>query len=212
MPLATRTSLFAFPSCLALVLCATGCPPGPEIDDLRRENMRLNERITDQDHQLAAMRATLDGMNRQLAVARALTDEDLESIYYPEKLVIASLSGGDDYDGKPGDDGVTIHLKPVDRDGDTLKVVGDVRIELYDLENPEGHKLIGQYTFPAGEIAEYWYGGFLTYHYSFKCPWQKGPPRHPDITIRATFVDYLTERLVTAQTLCTVKLPPLEPE
>ena len=184
-----------------------GCQSTRELD-LQRKINRLNDTIADKNNQLAAQRATIDGLHDQLQVARALTDKDLEKLFYPEKILIDTLSGGDDYDGQPGDDGVTVYLKPIDRDGDPIKVAGDVRIELYDLANPPDQNLIGQYVIPVEEVSRLWYGKLATYHYTIRCPWQNGPPQHTEITIRATFVDYLTRRVITAQSLCTVTLPP----
>lgn len=178
------------------------------VRDLRREITVLKERIEEKDNQLVTQRVTIEQLHEQLNVARGLTDEDLKKIFYPEKIEIVSLSGGDDYDGQPGDDGVTVYLRPIDRDGDAVKVAGDIRIELYDLQNPSGEKLIAEYFVPADEVSKLWYGRLTTYHYTVRCPWQKGPPKHDEITIRATFVDYLTQRVITAQTVCTVKPAP----
>lgn len=139
---------------------------------------------------------------------RGISDEDLERIFYPEKLVIDKLSGGSDYDGRPGDDGVTVYLRPVDREGNVIKVVGDISIQLYDLAAPPQQNFIGEYKIPVDQAGRLWHGKFLTNHYTIKCPWPHGPPKHTEITIRATFVDYLTKRVISAQTTCTVKLPP----
>lgn len=184
-----------------------GCQSLEEME-LRREITGLTEQIEQKDSQLVAQRLTIEQLHQQLDTARGFTNEDLEKIFYPEKIEIVSLSGGDDYDGKPGDDGITVYLRPVDRDGDAVKVAGDIRIELYDLQNPSGQKLIGEYFVPADQVAEHWYGKLATYHYTVRCPWQQGLPKHNEITIRATFVDYLTQRVMTAQIVRTFKPAP----
>ena len=184
-----------------------GCRSTGEMD-LQREITKLKGQLEDRDNQLVAQRITIDKQHEQLQVCRAISDEDLKKIFYPEQIEIAILSGGDDYDGKPGDDGVTVYLRPLDRYGDALKVAGDIRIELYDLQNPSGQKLIGEYYFPVDQVAKLWYGKLATYHYSLRCPWQDGPPQHREITIRVTFVDYLTQRVLTAQTVREVKPSP----
>ena len=187
------------------VAAFSGCAP-PGNADLELKVTRLEERLDDRNNELAAQRSTIQQLNKQLTTARALTDEDLKKVYYPEKLVIGPLTGGEDYDGTAGDDGVTVFLRPVDRDGDVLKVVGDIRIELFDLQAPDGRRLLGSYYVPADRVHENWYGKFLTYHYTIRCPWKTGPPAHDEITIRATFVDYLTQRVMTAQVVRTVAL------
>jgi len=124
------------------------------------------------------------------------------------RLEIEKLSGGEDYDGQPGDDGVTVYLKPLDKVGDIVKALGDIRIQLYDLANPPGRNLVGEYHFPAKTVGDKWHGKLMTYHYTLKCPWQRGAPEHSEITIRAVFRDYLTGHVMSTQTTCTVRPPP----
>jgi hypothetical protein len=189
------------------LLCGAGCPDDRLIK-LREENQDLKAKIAEKNDLLLAQRAQLDGLNERLAIARGIKPEDMKYVFVPEKLRIDRLSGGEDYDGAPGDDGVTVYLQPVDQAGDVLKVAGDIRIELYDLANPEGQKLIAERFVPVTEAAEHWYGKLMTNHYTIRCPWSKGPPAHAEITIRARFVDYLSQRVITAQSVCTVRLAP----
>lgn len=189
------------------LLPSAGCPSAAELE-LRRRVDQLTGQVTEKDHQLAAQRLTIEQLHQQLGQVRGLTPEDLEKTFYPEKIEIASLSGGDDYDGRPGDDGVTVYLRPLDRDGDAVKVAGDIRVELYDLANPPDQNLIGVYSIGVDQVSQLWYGKFATYHYTVRCPWKDGPPRHDEITIRATFVDYLTQRVITAQTACKISPAP----
>lgn len=191
---------------LAVGLLVAGCQSPAEIS-LRREITGLRETIKQKDHQLVAQKATIDELNAQLAVARSISEEDLKRVFYPERLIIDRLSGGADYDGKPGDDGVTVYLKPVDKDGDVIKVAGDIRIQLFDLAAPPARNLVGEYFIPVDQVGQLWHGKLLTNHYTIKCPWPK-PPENTELTIRATFVDYLTKRVVSAQATCQVRLPP----
>ncbi|MBU0640155.1 MAG: hypothetical protein KKB50_14915 [Planctomycetes bacterium] len=193
--------------CVATAALWTGCAATPA-NEYERQISRLERTIAEKDHQLVAQKATIDELHRRLATARAFTPEQLAHIFYPETLVIDSLTGGADYDGQPGDDGVTVYLKPTDRAGDTVKVAGDIRITLYDLANPPDQTLVGEYVIPADQAGPLWYGRLMTHHYTIRCPWLTGPPRHAELTIRASFVDYLTQRAMTAQTTCTVELPP----
>lgn len=193
---------------LALVVLLTcGCQNQSQIE-LRRQVAELTARVEEQEDRLLAQQSTIEQQRKQIDRIRGWTEQDFAVIYTPVKIEIEGLSGGEDYDGVPGDDGMTVYLKPIDDHGDTLKVAGDIRIELYDLQNPEGQKLIGEYAVPAKEVAKYWYGRLATYHYTIRCPWRDGPPRHNEITIRATFVDYLTQRVMTTQTVRNVRLAP----
>ncbi len=191
----------------AAALTLIGCQSDGRLDYERRIST-LQQQIDRQKEQIAAQQATIDELQRQLQVARGLSDKDLQNIYYPERIEILGLSGGENLDGQPGDDGVVVYLRPVDRDGDAIKAAGEVRIRLFDLQAPEGHTLVGEYVFPVEKLRSCWFGKFMTYHYALHCPWQHGPPAHREITIRATFIDYLTRRAMSAQATCTVALPP----
>lgn len=201
-------ALPVIPVLVGLALLATGCVD-TTVMDLRREIGQLNDTIRQKDRELVEQRSTIAELNRQLETARGLSQADMQKLVYPERLVIGSLSGGDDYDSQPGHDGITLYLQPTDKDGDALKVAGSIRVELYDLANPPDQNLLGVIDIPAEKTRELWYGKLMTYHYTVKCPWPGGRrPAHPDITVRATFVDFLTRRVMTAQATFTVKLAP----
>jgi hypothetical protein len=194
-------------SLLLAAVLSLGCQPPAEVT-LRKEVSELRETIKKKDGELATQKATIDQLEKQLEVARGLSEADLKLIYYPVKLEIERLSGGESYDNKPGDDGVTVFLRPIDRDGDAIKVAGSIRIQLYDLAAPPDQNLIGEYYIPVEQSGKLWYGQLCTYHYAIKCPFPNGPPKHTEVTIRAILVDYLTKRVVSAQATCQIKLPP----
>jgi len=189
------------------LLLAGACQTTRRID-YERELQVLRETIAGQQDQLTAQRATIDTLTEQLDTARAIKPEDLAKIFHPVQLEIDRLSGGYDADGQPGDDGVVVYLRPRDAEGDVLKVAGEIRIQLYDLAAPPRENLIGECVIPVEQAREMWHGKLLTNHYTIRCPWPHGPPRHSTITINATFIDYLTQRVLSAQRTCEVRLPP----
>lgn len=187
-----------------MLVAVPACGPDSNIE-LRREIAQLRQQLDERDGQLVAQKARIDELQRSLQSARGISDQDLQHIYYPEKLLIDGLSGGYDRDGQPGDDGVVVYLKPIDRFGDVVKAAGTVRIELFDLA--DGGAKVGECELSVEETAKAWYGMLMTQHYTIHCPWTT-PPRNPEITVRALFTDYLTERVVTAQSVALVRLAP----
>ena len=194
---------------MTISLLLVGCySSGPS--DAERELRLAHETIADQRNQLAAQKTTIDSLQRQIDSIRSIQPSDLAKIFYPEKLEIDRLSGGYETDKQPGDEGIVVYLRPLDGQGDVLKVAGDIHIQLY---SPAGDRptddliLIGEYHIPVEQSRELWYGKLMTYHYTIKCPWLKGPPKYPEVTIRASFVDYLTQRVISAQQTCKVQLP-----
>ncbi len=189
-----------------LLALPTGCG-GPTVAELKADLARREARIDEQQEQIETLRKNLAGTREQLLQARGLDPQRWERAFRPVDVRIATRSGGANYDNKPGDDGVTVYLQPIDRDGDVVKVAGEIRIQLYDLAAAPGRQLIGEYRVPAEECGSHWYGKLLTQHFTVKCPWPSGPPEHSNITIRATFIDDLTGNVMTAQEAVEVALP-----
>ncbi|MFW6133396.1 MAG: hypothetical protein ACOC8F_05820 [Planctomycetota bacterium] len=166
--------------------------------------------------QLAELRETNRGLQQDLVAKRkridtlmGLGDKRLEKLFHVADIKLGRYTGGVDTDGEPGHDAIKVYLRPMDADGSTIKAAGEVTIRLYDLAMPESEELLAVYTWPVEKLSQQWSSGFMTYHFSFVCPW-KTRPRHDEITVRVEFVDYLTGEHFTAQKLCKVDLPPAD--
>lgn len=191
-------------TCIAVTIC--GCIT-PQAADLQLKLAARDKTIEQNESQLAAQRVTIEDLRTRLLKAQNLDPDRLNKIYFPVELKIASLSGGADYDGKPGDDGVTVYMQPLDRDGDVIKAAGDLRVQLFDLAAAPERQLVGEISVSADECGKLWYGKLMTQHFTVKCPWRASPPEHDEITIRATFADLLTGNVINAQTTCRVNTP-----
>jgi len=197
-------------SAVAVLASASGCEPprGGAMAQLKVENERLAEQIEQLKADLARREQQIQQRDLQIANLQRLGSKRLDLLYYPVRVEIVWPTGGADYDGKAGDDGVTVYLRPIDQDGHAIKAAGEIRIELFDLAAPDGQRLIGRYVLDVEHAREAWYGRALTYHYTIQCPWRTGPPAHPEITVRATFIDYLTGRELHDTKVCTIRYPP----
>jgi hypothetical protein len=153
------------------------------------DNARLTRQISDQDQRILSL--------------LAMGDKRMDRLFHVKDVSLGDYTGGVDTNGKAGDDAIKVYLLPMDQDGSILKAAGDVKIQLYDLAAAPADNLIGEYNFSVDQIGKYWSSGFLTYHYSFVCPW-KQPPQHNQITVRVEFVEYLTGRHFTAQKVCSI--------
>ncbi|MBK8914702.1 MAG: hypothetical protein IPM64_08925 [Phycisphaerales bacterium] len=189
----------------AMLLALSGCASTPNTD-LNRELVRLRERSAQQERELAARSATIDELHRRLSVATGVDARQLQYFYYPETIQVAPLSGGYDDDGKPGDEGVVVYLRPLDRDGDVVKVAGSIRVQLFDLSLPPDQTSLGELTIPIEKCREHWYGKLMTQHYTIRVPWQR-PPQAEEVTVRATFANLFPQRVVTTQAVVKVRPP-----
>ena len=191
---------------LLLAAAAIGCngaaPDGDvgRLQKLEQENVKLRA-------EAGKLRETITAQGTQIETLQALGPKRLDKLFYVTSIKLGRYTGGVDLDGKEGDDGIRVYLIPQDADGHTLKAAGNVRVQLFDLAAEEKDRMIATYTFTVETIGKNWAGGFLTKHYKFDCPW-KTPPARAEITVRASFTDYLTGKDFTAQKLCKVDLPP----
>ena len=130
----------------------------------------------------------------------------IEDLFVVDQIKIPSRSGGIDLDGKPGDEGVVVYVQPIDAAGDVIKAAGAITIQLTDLTTIGSPRTIAtlEYTKP-DIVKKSWYGGFLTNHYSFKCPFpESAAPVPGEVHVRVLFFDWLTGREFSAST--TVKV------
>ena len=94
----------------------------------------------------------------------------------------------------------------VDQYNQKLKAAGTFDIEAFDLANPT-NPLVGKWHLDLDQSNAGWNSTLLEYTYGFILPFQS-PPRHPDITIKVTFFDELTQTPFTNQKVVTITLPP----
>lgn len=182
---------------LAPVGCTSGAERGrilKENDALRREKERLERTVAQRD-------ATIASLDRQTETLKGFGPDRKADLFAPVSLEIASLSGGADYDGKPGDDGITIYLRPHDADGDVVKVPGRMRVQLVDNTDIGSPRVLGVYPFDdLNEVRKTWHGKFATQHFTLKCPFPAGVelPKTRRVLVSAEFLDLLTGATLTA--------------
>ncbi|MCJ7543751.1 MAG: hypothetical protein MUP47_04165 [Phycisphaerae bacterium] len=200
---------------IVLGVCTGGCEPTvstEKFDRLNQQWIDSQRESRDLTRRYQELEETVGRQNEQIAILQNLGDKRLEKLFYVTSLEMGRRSGGVDKVGQDGDDAVIVYLQPVDADGHVIKAAGDVTVQLYDLANPPAENLIGEFHWPVEEMGKTWAGGFLgSSHFSLLCPWPAGPPAHNQITVRATFTDYLTGKTFTAQKIVSVHLPGAAP-
>lgn len=207
----TRSIHLSGRALLAIVLAAAGCNtvPAPEYAKVQRELIDAQSRISKLEEQVAAKQQVIDVMKGQVAELRSMKPENLEQLIVPVSIEMERLSGGYDEDGQPGDDGLVLYVRPIDRNADVVKAAGSLKIALLDLANPPDDYLLGEYLFDLNKTRELWYGRLWTSHFAVHCPWHPDkPPAHGEITARVEFHELLTGRTLTTQGVYKIKLRP----
>lgn len=199
MNVASRPALFrvcAISSCLLI----SACTADSRIAGLTRENQSLRENIQLLEQQNKVMSEELAASRQQVGTLSGLGEERPADLFAPVAIEIASLSGGTNMDNLPGDDGVTVHLRPVDADGQVVKVPGAIAIQLLDNSDFAHPRVIALCEVRASdEIRKTWMGILGTNHYTIRCPFPSGValPHSQKITVNASFTDFLTGRVLT---------------
>jgi len=179
---------------------AVGCAPNPRIAELTRENQSLREERQKTEHEWQLCQAELAGIRSQVEQVSELGPDRPADLFAPVSIEIASLSGGANYDDRPGDDGITVHLRPKDADGQVVKAPGRVTIQLLDNSDMAAPKVIAVCTVEKPEeLRQAWMGILGTSHYSIRCRFPDGValPASQKLLVGASFVDFLTGKTLT---------------
>ncbi|MCE5280127.1 MAG: hypothetical protein ABFD92_06000 [Planctomycetaceae bacterium] len=175
----------------------------PDADSLAKQVSQLEA----QNQKLAA---DLAERQKQIQTLQGLGGEKrLEKIYHVNAIELGRYTGGVDTDKKPGDDAIDVFISPLDQQRDKIKAAGSLTVEIYDLAQPAGENLVSRCDWNVDELAKLWKSGLMANFYRVRCPLAKDRPlKHPDLTIRVAFTDYLTGKQFTAQTTAKATLPP----
>lgn len=187
-------------SLMVMLIGLGGCTPSTEIARLRQINQTLRVELNQTHREVQRRDGTIASLQQQIDTLKEFRPNRPADLFAPVNIEIVSRSGGANYDNRPGDDGVTVYLRPVDFDGDPVKAAGDIIIELIDNSVPGSPTTIKVYEFKNPEhLRKLWHSRFGTNHYALKCEFPRNytKPSSRKITVSATFVDYLTGARLT---------------
>jgi hypothetical protein len=193
--------------CASAAVLIFGCGhPNKANVELRKQNQSLQSELADLKRQHEVDLARIRDLESSAPTVPTLPPERLEKLVTTYGLKVGRLTGGADFDpNQPGDEGLNIHVAPVDRTGEPIKAAGSFVVEAFDLSR-SGDTRIGRWEFPIDQVQKYWVNFLTQTNYVLPAPWQNGSPQHPEITVKVTFTDELTGRQFEAQKVVHVKL------
>lgn len=122
---------------------------------------------------------------------------DLEDITHDEvpasdirvaRIVLNSrLSGGYDFDGRPGDDGLLLVIEPQNMSGQYLPLPGDLTITVEDPRRAGADARVARWDFNAVETVDYMKKTLLGRGIHLKLPWPNQPPDQSMLKVFATY-------------------------
>lgn len=179
---------------LAWFCCAAGCAGfqtemlESELREREDEALLVRAHAQDLQFQLAGCRRENNVLRSQLrdSGTKGMLPEQAAALFSLNKITLNRLvTGGVDTDGRPGDDALRVVLEPRDQRGDLIKSPGTITIELVDLALDPADRRVGYWTFDLETALKHWRGGLFGTGYHFKLPWQRGFPRHQDLSLHA---------------------------
>ena len=190
-----------------------GCGPTPREIDLEKqltaktvEVIELNDRLAKRDEKIYALTGRVESLT-------GMGERGGKPFFEIAEVQLLDITSGVDIDGKPGDDGVAIYIRPVDRDGDTLKRAGEMRVKLLDNTAVGQPKVISQVVInDAEKIRKSWYGKFWTDYYKIIVPFAPGAKLVPghEVDVHVTFIEFATGTTFSARKA--IKIRKIDPD
>jgi len=186
-----------------------GSPNKPNIE-LRRQVQQLQADAAAAKAQHEADARVIASLRDQKGTVPTLPTTRLDRLFTTHGIQFGRLTGALDSDPqKPGDEAFVVYVVPTDQTGEMLKAAGTFDIEAFDLADP-AHPLVGHWHFDLDQSKQSWHGALLEYAYALVCPFAT-PPKHPDLTVKVTFLDELTQTPFTIQKVIQINLPASRP-
>jgi len=181
---------------------AAGCVdmvPAEKFQACQRDRQAAKEKIWLLETQVSAQQEAIRTLRSQIANLANVEGDPAQILIVPERIELASRSGGYDDDGKVGDDGIILYVQPIDRDQHVVKSPGTLTVRLLDPLDASGRIEFARYDFDWEHARKLWYGRLMTQHFTVKCPWPRGHlPAHNEITAHVVFTELITGRSLTA--------------
>lgn len=193
--------------------CVAGCRTPQEWSQLVRGHEQADRERDRLARELEQSREKAKSLEEQVETLQGFEPGRPLDIFAPTSLEFARMTGGRDMDGQPGDDGVTVYLRPKDADGDVVKAPGKISVQLLDNSDLENPRLIAICRFEdPEELRRNWHGKFWTNHYSLDCPFPESVvvPKSGKLVVTVSFVDYATGKELSASQEVTVATGGLE--
>lgn len=165
-----------------------------KVRDLERENAQLTA-------QLQQARAETAQVETQVKALAVLPQDKKENRFYALGAVkIARFTDFYDKDKNGTREKLIVYVQPVDQAGDAIKTAGMVNVQLWNLDNPNGQALLGQWQVLPDELHHLWYNALLSTAFRLTFDAAVTPEaRAQPLTVRMTFTDYLTGQVFTDQ-------------
>jgi cell division protein FtsB len=186
---------------LLFLLLVTGCAT-PDNKELLAEQI---EQLTQEKAQLQGQVKQYNSENKelkdQIQVLSGLPENvKLENLNRVVKVNISRYTGFFDKDNDGKKEKLIVYIQPVDEQGDALKAVGTVEVQLWDLNKTNGEAMLGQWKVEPDELKKLWFATIVSINYRLTFDVADIIENLDEpLTVKVTFTDYLTGKVFTEQ-------------
>lgn len=145
----------------------------------------------DPNQQIATLEADIQKLHQQIATLSHLPEVLRDTpLYTLKRICLGKYTGFYDKDGNGAQESLIVYVKPVDDDGDVIKAIGQVEVELWDLNQGPEEARLGHWDFCPRELKQHWYASFgqLNYRLVFEVA-EVLQGRTGPFTVKMTFTD-----------------------
>ena len=183
-----------------LLLLLAGCGIGSERKDpavLKAE--KLVQEKAALTGEVQQYQAEIEQLRGQIQALSAVPQDQRANPYELTTIRVAKISNFFDKNNDGKQEKLIVYIQPIDAEGDIVKAAGTVSVQLWNLNNPNGEALLGQWKVEPTELRKLWFDSFTTgYRLTFDRPEAVGVFSEP-LTLKITFMDYLTGKSFRAQ-------------
>ena len=193
-------SYFVFCFLISLFL-VTGCANPVDKEPLTAQIEQLTEEKTQLQEQVEQFKSENKELKDQIQVLSGLPENvKLENLNRLENVKIGRYTGFFDKDDDGKKEKLIVYLLPTDEQGDALKAVGTVEVQLWDLNKTNGQALLGQWKIGPNELKKLWFETLVSIYYRLTLDVADIVENVEEpLTVKATFTDYLTGKVFDEQ-------------
>ena len=164
-----------------------------KIEQLTQEKAQLQEDLTQSNNEK-------EQLKKQVQVLSGLPEDvRLDNLYRLQRVKIHRYTDllDEDKDGKM--EKLVVYVQPIDDQGDIIKAVGAVNVQLWNLNQTNGEALLGQWSVEVEELKTHWITFLVTnYRLTFDLDERIERLERP-LTVKVTFTDYLSGKVFNEQ-------------
>jgi len=184
-----------------LLAVAAGCDSADRPDPLKEQIDTLKQEKKQLTHQIEQFTSENEKLKKQIQVLSGLpTDAKLENFYNLQRVKISGYTDFYDKDKDGRREKLIVYIQPIDQDGDVVKATGSVDVQLWNLNQPNGQALLGQWRVEPDELRKLWFATLITINYRLTFDVADKIEKFEEpLTVKLTFTDHLSGKVFKEQ-------------